>query len=60
MTTNMMKAKVKQGEHFMREWIQQDSTRFGVDSGNEFCSTIKLDKRTVEANSLMGFGVHTG
>jgi len=24
MTTNMMKAKVKQGEHFMREWIQQD------------------------------------
>ena len=60
MTTKMMKAKVKQGEHFMREWIQQDSTRFGADSGNEFCSTIKLGKRTVEANSLMGFGVHTG
>ena len=53
-----MKAKVKQGVHFMREWIQEDSTRFGVDSGNEFCSTIKQGKRMVEANSPMGFGVN--
>ena len=45
-----MKAKVKQGVHFVREWIQQDSTRFGVDSGSEFCSTIKLGKLTAEAN----------
>ena len=58
MTSNMIKAKVKQGVHFVREWIQQDSTRFGADSGNEFCSTIKQGKRTIEANALMGFGVN--
>ena len=48
MTSNMMKAKVKQGVHFVREWIQQDSTRFGADSANEFCSTIEQGKRTVK------------
>ena len=58
MTSNMMKAKVKQGVHFVQEWIQQDSTRFGPDLGNEFCSTIKQGKRTVEANVLMGFWVN--
>ena len=42
----------------MREWIQQDSTRFGTDSENEFCSTIEQGKCTVEANALMGFGVN--
>ena len=48
MASNMMKAKVNQGVHFVREWIQQDSTRFGADSGNEFCSTIEQGKRTVK------------
>ena len=42
----------------MQEWIQEDSTRFGADSGNEFDSTIKQGKRTVEDNALMGFGVN--
>ena len=46
----MMKAKVKQGVQFVREWIQQDPVRFGADSWSEFCSTIKLGKCTVEAN----------
>ena len=56
-----MKAKVKQAVHFVREWIQQDSTRFGADSGSKFCSTIKLGKRTVEANLLLrGYGTHSG
>ena len=58
MTSNMMKAKVKQGVHFVREWIQEDSTRFGADLGNKFCSTIKQGKRMVEANTPMGFGVN--
>ena len=53
-----MKGKVKQAVHFVREWIQQDSARFGADSGSKFCLTIKLGKRTVEANLLRGVGTH--
>ena len=53
-----MTGKVKQAVYFVREWIQQDSARFGVDSESKFCSTIKLGKRTVEANLLRGVGTH--
>ena len=55
----MMKGKVKQAVYFMREWIQQDSARFGADSCSKFCSTIKLGKHTVEANLLRGLGLTT-